>query len=121
MILVDTSIWVDHFRKRQPHLAVLLTNENVLCHPFVIGELACGNLKNREETLTLLQALPAVKSATNLEVLAFIEANKLMGKGIGYIDAHLLASTILSHTSIWTIDVHLSRMANLLNVGHSLN
>ncbi len=112
MILVDTSIWIDHFRDKESKLAELLLSTDVLIHPFVIGELACGNIKNRQETLRLLDNLPKVISATNQEVLYFIEKNNLMGRGIGYIDAHLLASTALTNNvRIWTRDKRLKALS----------
>ena len=103
MILVDTSVWVDHLWKNVPPLSEALERGEVTTHPFVIGELACGNLQNRDEVLHLLLALPSATVATNEETLLFIERQKLMGKGIGYIDAHLLASaTLTEDTLLWT-------------------
>ena len=92
MILVDTSVWIDHFRSNDPALVSALTAGFVSTHPFVIGELACGSLKNRGELIALLQQLPSAPVATNAEALAFIEGRSLMGRGIGYVDVHLLAS-----------------------------
>ena len=91
MVLADTSIWISHFRTGDTHLRALLQSEEILCHPFIVGELACGNIKNRAEILTLLQALPVSRMATNEEVLRFIEAQRLMGAGLGLVDVHLLA------------------------------
>ena len=99
MILVDTSIWIDHFRAKEPLLAELLDANRVLIHPFIIGELACGNLGNRNVILSLLRKLPAVQLATDAETLLLIERQSLMGKGIGYIDAHLLAAVFLTATA----------------------
>lgn len=96
MILVDTSIWVDHLRIGDDWLARLLNAGRVLVHPFVIGELALGNLRQRRSILSLLNDLPAAITATDMEVLAFIERHDLAGRGIGYVDAHLLASTRLT-------------------------
>ncbi|HKI98262.1 MAG TPA: type II toxin-antitoxin system VapC family toxin, partial [bacterium] len=96
MILVDTSVWIDHLRKGTPALAALLEEGQVLMHWFVLGELACGNLRNREEVLRLLGELAMAPSVTDAEARAFIERHALMGKGIGYIDVHLLASTALA-------------------------
>jgi predicted nucleic acid-binding protein len=105
MILVDTSVWVDHLRKGEQGLAALLTASNVLMHPFVVGELACGNLHQRKEVLALLRDLPRAAIATDDEVLLFIEQHTLMGRGLGYIDAHLLASVALQGTArLWTRD-----------------
>ena len=96
MILADTSIWVDHLRAGEPGLVSLLNDNQVLTHPMVIGELACGNLPNRDTVLGLLGALPAIHVATHEEVLFFIEQRQVMGRGIGYIDAHLLAAAKLA-------------------------
>jgi predicted nucleic acid-binding protein len=112
MILVDTSVWIDHLRKGNTRLNSLLLNATVLIHPFVIGELACGNLHNRNRILNLLGDLPASRVADDREVLFFIERNELMGRGIGYIDAHLLASVSLSDAaSLWTVDRKLNDVA----------
>jgi len=118
VILVDTSVWVDHLRMTDPVLVDLLEKENVLVHPFVIGELACGNIRNRTEVLDLLQRLPMAPSATDDEVLALIDRHKLMAKGIGLIDVHLLASSALAaDTSLWTGDKQLSAAADRLGLG----
>ncbi|MCM2308769.1 MAG: type II toxin-antitoxin system VapC family toxin [Sulfuritalea sp.] len=111
MILVDTSIWIDHLRRGSPALAALLENEAVCTHDFVIGELACGNLRNRAELLGLLQALPRLSAATEDETLFFIEQQHLMGRGIGYIDAHLLAAAVIRNIPIWTKDKRLLAIA----------
>ena len=111
MILVDTSVWVEHLRRGLPRLAALLQEGTVLIHPWVIGELACGNLRNRGEVLELLQGLPAALVASDQEVLLLIERDQLMGQGIGYVDAHLLASAKLSHGRLWTQDRRLAALA----------
>lgn len=111
MILVDTSIWIDHLRSGSPALAALLQNEAVCTHDFVIGELACGNLHNRAEVLSLLQSLPRLSAATEDEALFFIEQQRLMGRGIGYIDAHLLAAAVIRNIPIWTKDKCLMAIA----------
>jgi predicted nucleic acid-binding protein len=117
VILVDTSIWIDHFRRTDPTLASALEREEVLMHPFVLGELACGNLRNRREVLDLLGLLPVAPSATDAEVLEFIERRSLMGRGIGYVDVHLLASVALADTArLWTRDRRLFTVAAELNV-----
>lgn len=119
MILVDTSVWVDHFRADEPKLSELLEQDRVLTHPFVIGELACGNLRNRSTVLTLLQELPGVPIATDLEVLFFIDQHRLMGRGIGYVDAHLLASVSLADTTLlWTRDTCLHDSALPLGLAY---
>ncbi len=120
MILVDTSVWVDHLRKGVPALAAALERGEVLTHPFVIGELACGSLKNRNEVLRLLADLPVVPSATDREVLAFIDRWSLMAKGIGYVDAHLLAAAVLDgDATIWTRDKRLAASAQALKIAYA--
>lgn len=117
MILVDTSVWIDHLRTGDPLLADLLNGNRVLVHPFVTGELACGNLKNRKTVLSLLQDLPTVHVATDSEVLFFIERHELMGQGIGYIDAHLLAAVVLDGTAqLWSRDKRLCSVAETLKL-----
>ena len=112
MILVDTSVWVDHLRGAETGLTPLLYDNQVLAHPMVVGELACGSLGNRAEVLGLLSGLPQAPVATDQEVLAFIEHHRLMGRGIGYIDAHLLAATALAASAhLWTIDPRLMKVA----------
>ncbi len=112
MILVDTSVWIDHLRSGEPALATALEGGRVLMHPFVLGELACGNLKNRSEVLWLLRDLPAAPTATDPEALVLIERRALMGRGIGYIDVHLLASTALEGVArLWTRDRRLAETA----------
>jgi len=122
MILVDTSVWIDHLRTGDTALEERLNHSQVLMHPFVIGELACGNLRNRGEVLQLLKALPQGIVASDEEVLFFIERNALMGQGIGYVDAHLLAATALGgSTPLWTRDKRLRSVAGALNVAHGEN
>jgi len=117
MILVDTSIWIDHLRQTDQHLSFLLNNGHVLTHPAVIGELACGNIKNRKRFLNLISRLPHAKQATDDEVLFFIENNQLMGKGMGYIDAHLLASTALTQSArLFSKDKRLTKSAKALGL-----
>jgi predicted nucleic acid-binding protein len=116
MILVDTSVWVDHLRRGNRELQGLLYESKVLCHPFVTGELACGSLKNRREILTLLRSLPQAQVAENEEVLRLVEDARLYGRGIGWVDAHLLAATLLSRTPIWTLDRQLASAAKALRV-----
>ena len=111
MILVDTSVWVEHLRRGLPRLAKLLQKGEVLIHPWVIGELACGNLRNRQQVLDLLQGLPAATVASDAEVLLLIEGEQLIGRGIGYVDAHLVAAARLSHCRLWTQDRRLAAVA----------
>ena len=116
MVLVDTSIWVDHFRHPVALLEDLLNSGEVVTHPFVIGELACGNLRNRTEILDLLAALPAAKVASHSETLHLVEVRTLHGKGIGWVDLHILASALLSQTSLWTRDKKLQAAAHALGI-----
>jgi predicted nucleic acid-binding protein len=119
MILVDTSVWVRHFRMGDKKLAGLLEEGEVSCHPDIIGELACGNLKRRSVVLSLLAELPVVPVAENDEVLALLDREKLYGRGLGWIDAHLLASAMLADCPIWTLDVSLKRAAVHLKIDFS--
>jgi len=119
MVLVDTSVWVDHFRSDNASLVSLLNQGLVAVHPFVSGELACGNLRNRREILSLLQALPHVGKTSDEEILFYIEKNALSGKGLGLIDVHLLASTQLSDYLFWTNDRRLHEIAKKLNLAYS--
>lgn len=118
MILVDTSIWIDHFRKNNPHFKVLLTQGIVATHSLVIGELACGNLKARSNIITWLSVLPKVDLADHREALFFIEERRLMGLGIGIVDVHLLASAIISNVSLWTLDKRLLIAARQLGASY---
>ncbi|MCY3913336.1 MAG: type II toxin-antitoxin system VapC family toxin [Chloroflexi bacterium] len=112
MIVVDTAVWIDHLRGAETRLSPLLHDNQVLVHPMVVGELACGHLRNRAEVLRLLGELPPAPVADDQEVLAFIEHHRLMGCGIGYIDAHLLAATAIAASAhLWTIDQRLMKVA----------
>lgn len=116
MVLVDTSVWIDHLRTGHRRLATLLDAAEVLSHPYVLGELACGNLGNREEILDLLQALPKAFVLDEDEFLFFVERHGLMGLGIGFVDVHLLASARLSTASLWTKDRRLKTAAARLGI-----
>ena len=119
MILADTSGWIDHFRSEDLYLASLLDRNEILIHPMVIGELACGNVSNRTEVFSMLRLLPRVPVASDGEVLFFIEYHQLMGRGIGYIDAHLLASAAMSSpTQLWSKDRRLMELAGELGVAY---
>lgn len=111
MVLVDTSVWIDHFRKTSSRLVEYLTDNKVSIHPFVIGELACGNLNNRKHILSLMHALPAVQRVEDHEVLFFIEQHALYGRGLGFIDTHLLSSCKMSGHDFWTRDKRLKDCA----------
>ncbi|HWG03890.1 MAG TPA: type II toxin-antitoxin system VapC family toxin [Beijerinckiaceae bacterium] len=122
MILVDTAIWIDHLRVGDEGLAELLESSRVLIHPFVIGELALGDLRQRGPILGYLHGLPSAVVATDREALHFIETHALARLGIGYIDVHLLASTFLTvGASFWTRDKHLSDVAERLGIAADIS
>ena len=116
MILVDTSVWIQHLRKGSERLKSLLDEEQVFCHPFVVGELACGALHNRQEVLSLLRALPQARVAEHEEVLHLLEGRRLHGRGLGWIDAHLLASALVTGCTLWTFDKPPGRAAAALDI-----
>ena len=116
MVLVDTSVWVDHLQRGDEALAELLRADEVACHPFVIGELACGGLGNRAEVLRLLSALPSAPKVEDAEALAFIERHGLMGRGLSLVDVHLLASCALAGVGLWTRDRTLARAAERMGL-----
>jgi predicted nucleic acid-binding protein len=116
MILVDTSVWIDHLRYGDATLADTLLAGRVLMHPFVLGELACGNLGSRTEVLGFLAALAPVLACTAKEALFFIDRHALMGRGIGYVDVHLLAAAQLSGAMLWTRDKRLQTVATELGL-----
>jgi predicted nucleic acid-binding protein len=115
-MLVDTSVWIDHFREGNMDLEYLLDEGRVAIHPFVIGELACGSLRRRSDTLRLFEALPSVPVATHDEVLTLIERHRLDGTGLGWIDMHLLASAKLAGQSLWSTDHRLRATAKRLGL-----
>lgn len=117
MVLVDTSVWVSHLRMGHSKLERFLQDGDVACHPFIVGELACGNLKNRSEILSLIQSLPMTIEAEHQEVLQFITNHQLMGTGLGYIDVHLMASAVLTEIPIWTLDKILNNISSKLGIG----
>ena len=117
MVLADTSVWVQHFRRGEPGLAERLSEGLVLMHPFISGELACGNLRDRSSILSDLHALPPANVASDAEVLLLIEDRRLWGRGLGWIDAHLLASALLSKCDLWTLDARLAKVAVELGLG----
>jgi predicted nucleic acid-binding protein len=116
MVLVDTSVWIDHLRMRDERMTAHLRRAEVVVHPFVIGEMALGELRRRAEILLLLSRMPQSPVALHLEMLAFIEGRSLRGRGIGYVDAHLLASAFLAGASLWTHDKRLHGVALSLGV-----
>ena len=119
MILVDTSVWADHWRAANTRLSDLLIDGQILTHPFVIGELACGQFRQRAEVLTLMNNLGQTPPVTHDEALAFIDSHRLMGTGLGWIDVHLLASAALTRTQLWTRDNRLLRAARRLGIGYA--
>jgi hypothetical protein len=116
VILVDASVWIDHLRVASGVLADLLLEEQVVCHRFVVGELTCGTFKRRAEVLALMKNLREVPLVAHEEALAFVESHRLMGTGIGWVDAHLLASTVLAGQQLWTRDRPLAQVARRLGV-----
>ncbi len=116
MLLVDTSVWVDHLHRGNPAFRKRLVSSEVAIHPFIIGELACGSIKNRTEIFKLLGELPQAVVPENEEVITLIESRRLFGRGIGLIDAHLLCSALLSHMPLWTLDKRLGAAARYLKV-----
>lgn len=117
MLLVDTSVWVDHLRHGDAELARRLREGDVMTHRLVIEELACGTLARREEILGLLETLPRAPEAEHAEFLHFVERRGLAGTGLGAVDAHLLASAKLAHVRLWTRDGALARAAARLGAG----
>lgn len=120
MILLDTSVWVDHFSRKAKQLDPFLQSGQVLIHPLVIGELACGHFRNRDAVFRELHTLPYAQVGTYAEALEFIDRFNLMGLGIGYIDVHLLLSTALTESArFWTIDRRLHSIADRLDLEYS--
>jgi predicted nucleic acid-binding protein len=118
MVLVDTSVWVSHLRDGNVGLDKLLNDGQVVCHPFIVGELACGNLKNRHEIIRYLQSLPMTILAEDGEVLKFIENRQLMGRGLGYIDVHLIAAAALTDVPLWTFDKTLDKITKKIGINY---
>jgi len=116
MVLVDTSVWVSHFRRKNARLENLLSKEFVYCHPLIIGELACGHLHDRDEILSLMHELPMAIQARDQDILIFIEKHQIVGKGLGIVDVHLLASASLSGLFIWTEDKKMRKIAHQLQI-----
>ena len=120
-ILVDTSVWINFLRYGDKQHEEVLNQGLVLCHPYIIGELACGHLSNREKILSLLHDLPMATVVEHYEVLHFIDRHNLMGRGLGYIDIHLLASAMLTGVKLWTMDKTLVKMAKKLYAHYQEN
>jgi len=119
VVLVDTSVWIDHFRRTSDRFVSLLEMDEVAIHPFVLGELACGNLTNRKEIVALLHALPYATKVEDDELLLFLERHALMGRGVGLIDVHLLASCHLDGCHLWTRDKRLGTIASEMAIEFS--
>ena len=117
-MLVDTAVWIDHLRRGDPTLVGLLEQVQVAVHPFIVGEVACGHLVNRGEILGALEALPKAPVVEHSAVLAFVERNALMGRGLGWVDMHLLASASASGERILTRDRRLQIAARDLGLAH---
>ena len=117
MILADTSVWIQHFRDADRPLARGLSSGIILMHPWVIGELACGNVPRRKTTMLDLGRMPKCKVALDAEVLRLLETHRLWGHGLGWVDLHLLASTLLSGCRLRTLDKRLAKAASDLGVG----
>ena len=120
-MLVDTSVWIDHLRHGNPALASALEAGDVWCHSFVQGELACGNLRNRAEILSLLEALPRAPMASHAEALALVEGRNLMGSGLGWVDIHLIGSALLAGITFWTLDRRLADAAKEIGIAAKLS
>ena len=119
VVLADTSIWVDHFRQKDRHLEVLLNETVIAVHPYTIAELSLGHLKNRREILSLMRALPQATLVSQEELMHFIEHRHLTGSGIGFVDAHLLASVQLMRGLLWTGDKPLRLAADKLDLSYN--
>ncbi len=118
MILIDTSVWVDHFRSENRILTTLLMQGAIVMHEFVVGELAVGNFRNRKSMLNLLDSIPKLSKLTHDEFIYFLEKNSIYGKGVGFVDIHLLGSTKLAGVKIWTLDKRLLELAKNQNLDY---
>jgi len=118
MILVDTSVWIDHFRQKNDNLDTLLYRGTVQMHEFIIGELAIGNFKNRKPILDLLESVPKLKKLSHDELMFFVNKYSLYGRGVGFVDIHLLAATKMANVKIWTLDKRLLKIAEEMNLNY---
>lgn len=118
MVLVDTSVWISHLRHSNSRLQKLLNEGRVVSHPFIIGELACGNLSNRTEIISLMQSLPMLEAVEDEELLIFIEHNKMMGQGLGFVDIHLMAAAVMADIPLWTQDKKLKLACSQLGLDY---
>lgn len=115
MILIDTAIWIDHLHHSEPEVARLLDQDMVMCHPMVIGELALGSIKNRDEILALLRSQQRLRTIGSDEFLEFVHSHRLMSRGLSYVDVHLLGSTLITPgVRFWTRDRRLKKVAEEL-------
>ena len=122
MILADTSVWIDHLSRKDDAFALLLNDSQIMTHPFVIGEIALGNLNNRTEILSKIQKLPMMPATSDSEILFFITQRQLAGRGVGYIDVHLLAATTMTPPArLWTRDKKLLAVATSLGLAYKVN
>ena len=117
MILVDSSVWIDHLRRREARLARLLEEDMALTHPWILGELALGSMANRERILGLLGRLPNIRPAADEAIRELIETERLYGRGIGWVDAGLLASCRARQCRLWSRDKRLAALARELGLG----
>jgi hypothetical protein len=108
-VLVDTSVWIQHFKKKDEYLSQLLMDNRVLMHPFVLGEIFIGHIKNRKEIMELLSCLPVCETISTEETLTFVENQSLLGTGLGWIDCHLLAATLVQNAELYTLDKSLKK------------
>lgn len=115
-MLVDTSVWIDHFRRSHPALVAALERGDVECHDFVLGELACGTLPRRDDVLTLMHALPRIAPVTHGETMALVAERRLWGRGLGWVDVSLLAATLVAGARLWTLDRSLRKVAHDLDI-----
>lgn len=118
MILVDTSVWAEHLRSENRFLRRLLEEKRVRMHTFVLGELACGNLKRREATLDHLRSIPEAVLADHADAFHVLESRRLWGTGVGWIDVHLLASALITPCLLWTLDQSLNTAARALKISY---
>jgi predicted nucleic acid-binding protein len=119
MVLANTSVWVSHLRHGNSKLQELLEARKVVSHPFIVGELACGNISNRVEIISLMQSLPMLDVVENEELLLFIEHKKMMGTGLGFVDVHLMAAAVLAAIPLWTQDKKLKQACSQLNIDYA--
>ena len=119
MVLVDTSVWVNYLHKGNSKLEYLLNEVEVVTHPFIVGELSCGGIKNRKEFINLMRSLSSIDAVSEEEYYHFLESNKLWGKGVGFVDVHLLAAAKVSRVKLWTEDKNLVAIAKNMKLLYS--